>query len=577
MKIKTKLTLGVGLLFIMIILLSLINGAYINAVKNDTENVLVANYNTLEYARNMLLALDEISTPNSPATKKFEDYLKKQQKNITENGEKEIADKLANHYQQLIAQPSRNGLYPTLRHDIADIMQLSMEAIQRKNELAKKTALSATVWIALSSTICFLIAFTLLVNLPSSIAGPIKELSDRIKQIAASNYHQRVHFENHDEFGELSKSFNTMAKKLEEYHDSNLHQLLFDKKRIETLINNMRDPVIGLDEKHIILFANDEASKVIGLSTNDLIGKTAQDVAATNDLMKLLINGLTNPSKEAEKQISSPLKIYAGGKESFFQKELIEIDITPTGEKEPQHLGHVIILKNITPFKELDFAKTNFMATLSHELKMPISSIQHTTQLLEEQKTGSINAEQRKLIDSIQKSNDHLLKITNELLNLSQVETGNIPLNIQKNNPNDILEYALQAVKSQTDQKQILILTDTDYQLPDIKTDIEKTIWVLVNFLTNAIRYSPQQGKIFVQVKKGKDYVSFSVKDEGKGIDQQYLDKIFDKYLQIPNTNKAGIGLGLAISKEFIEAQDGQIGIESTIGVGSTFYFKLPI
>lgn len=423
MKIKTKLTLGVGLLFVMIISLSLIGARYINAIKNDTENVLVANYNTLEYSRNMLLALDEISESKKIAGR-FEEYLKKQQQHLTENGEKEATNRLAEHFDQLKSNTSNSNLYPIIRKDIFQIMQLNMEAIQQKNEVAQKTALSATIWIALSGTLCFLIAFTLLINLPNSIAAPIKELSDRIKQIAAINYNQRVHFESHDEFGELAKSFNRMAKKLEEYHDSNLHQLLFEKERIETLINNMHDPVIGLDENHKILFANHEALKVISLQPDELIGKFAQDIAKTNDLMNLLMHELTISSNEIGKNPNSTIKIYADGKENFFEKEIIDIEITPTGEKEIKHIGYVIMLRNITPFKELDSAKTNFIATVSHELKTPISSIKTSLQLLENQQTGQVNETQKQLIAHIKEDSDQLLKITGELLSMSQVETN---------------------------------------------------------------------------------------------------------------------------------------------------------
>ncbi len=578
MKIRTKLTLGVGLLFVMIVLLTFIDAKYINAIKNDTENILVANYNTLEYARNMLLALDEISDTKK-IDGKFEDYLKKQRQNVTEDGEQEITNELTTHFYQLKSNLLDSKIYPVLRNDISQIMRLNMEAIQRKNEIAKRTALSATIWIALSGTICFLIAFTLLINLPNSIAAPIKELSDRIKQIAAINYNQRVHFESHDEFGELAKSFNMMAKKLEEYHDSNLHQLMFEKKRIETLINNMRDPVIGLDEDNKILFINDEASKAIGLQSEELIGKFAHDIAVTNDLMNVLTHELTNSLGKIGKELNRTIKIYADNKESFFEKEIIDIQITPTGEKDIKHIGHVILLKNVTPFKEMDDAKTNFIATVSHELKTPISSIKKNIQSLEKKKTGVINEAQKKLIESIKEDSSRLLKITSELLNLSQVETGNIQLNIQQNSPHEILEYVLEAIQVQADQKRIVLITDVDKDLPEIKTDIEKTAWVLVNFLTNAIRYSSEQSKILIQVKRDQENILFSVKDQGKGIGKRYLSKIFDKYLQIPGSNKTGtcIGLGLAISKEFIEAQGGSIGVTSEVGVGSTFYFRLSV
>jgi PAS domain S-box-containing protein len=380
-----------------------------------------------------------------------------------------------------------------------------------------------------------------------------------------------VNFMNHNEFGDLAKSFNIMAEKLQEYSNSNLHKLSFEKKRLETLINNMHDPIIGLDNQGLVLFANNEALKIIGLKTEEVIGKLATTLALTNDLMKsLVINDLSN-----EKQKSLPMKIFADGKESYFEKETVNITIKPTGEDQTIDIGDVIILRNITVFKELDFAKTNFIATVSHELKTPISSIKLSLQLLEKTETGTINEDQKQLIESIKDDSQRLLKITGELLELSQLETGNIKLNIEKSNAYEIINYATEAVKVQAEQKQIELVIETEQNLPDIKADSEKTAWVLINFLTNAITYSSENSKIIVKLKNENNQVIFQVIDTGKGIDNRYKTKVFDKYFQVPGSHKSGTGLGLAISKEFIEAQNGTIGVESELGLGSTFYFRL--
>ena len=571
MKIKTKLNLGVGLLFLMIIILSLVAAFYIFSIKKDTENILKANYNTLEYSRNMLLSLDEINMNEEKAIIIFETNITKQIANITEAGEDKATYNLEKNFDFLKKNRTDEALKSQIRQDIFEIMKLNMNAIKQKSDIAKHTAETANFWIAVTGTLCFLIAFNLLVNLPNNIANPIKELTDSIKQIANKNYSQRVNFMNHNEFGDLAKSFNTMAEKLQEYNNSNLYKLSFEKKRLETLINNMHDPIIGLDNQGLILFANDEALKIIGLKSEDVMGKLVTTLALTNDLMKtLVIKDLSN-----EKQKSLPMKIFDDGKESYFEKETINITIKPTGEDQIIDIGNVIILRNITVFKELDFAKTNFIATVSHELKTPISSIKLSLQLLEKAETGNINEDQKQLIESIKDDSQRLLKITGELLELSQLETGNIKLNIEKSNPYEIINYATEAVKVQAEQKQIELVIETEQNLPDIKGDSEKTAWVLINFLTNAITYSTENSKIIVKLKNENNQVVFQVIDTGKGIDSRYKTKIFDKYFQVPGSQKSGTGLGLAISKEFIEAQNGTIGLESELGLGSTFYFKL--
>jgi two-component system, NtrC family, sensor histidine kinase KinB len=568
MKIKTKLTLGVGLLFLMIILLSAVGALYINALKKDTENILVANYNSLQFSNNMLLALEENSVES---LKEFDINLRRQEKNISEFGEQQTTNNLRKNFTKYTANQSNFTFQKSIRSEIFKIMDLNMKAIQRKSELAKQTAEVATLRIALVGAICFLIAFSLLVNLPSSIANPIKELTESIKQIADKNYSRRVNFVNHNEFGELATSFNTMAEKLEEYNDSSLAILMIEKKRIETLINNMHDPVMGLDEKMKIIFVNEEATKTIGLPQTEMLGKFAQDLSLRNDLVRSLIQDITVPQTNNSKEKAQTIKIFADNKESYFEKETLNISIVPTGEQVKKTIGYVVILRNITEHKELDFAKTNFIATVSHEFKTPISSIKMSLQLLENEKIGTINQEQRNLIESIKDDANRLLNTTSELLNITQVETGKIQLSIIPTEPKAILEFALNANKTQAEQKQIAIKTIIPENLPMVIADSEKTAWVLINLISNAIRYSHENSTINLSISVDNQYVKFMVKDSGQGIAPQYQDKVFDRYFRVPGTKKEGTGLGLAISKEFIEAQGGKIEVESDFGAGSVF------
>ena len=270
-----------------------------------------------------------------------------------------------------------------------------------------------------------------------------------------------------------------------------------------------------------------------------------------------------------------PIKIYAEGKESYFEKETVNITITPTGEDKSIDIGNVIILRNITIYKELDFAKTNFLATVSHELKTPISSIQMSLQLLENKKVGELNREQQSLLHSINDDTGRLLKITGELLNMTQVESGTIQISVVPSEAKEIVEYAVNATKAAAEQKQIKFKIKIADNLPQVLADNEKTAWVLTNLLSNAIRYSYDNSIISIDVKATDNKVRFSVTDTGQGISPQYIDKIFDRYFRIPGTKKEGTGLGLSISKEFIQAQGGEISVKSDLGAGSTFTFSL--
>ena len=576
MKIKIKLFFGIGLLFVMIALLTVLSSYYINELSGDTKNILVANYNSLDYSRKMQMALNEGIEGVAQQTL-FQKNLQLQQKNLTEIGEKDMTDSLSLHLEQLLRKPGDNGLLKTVRNDISDVMLVNMQAIERKSKIANATAENSIFWVAIIGTLSFLIALIIFLNLPGNIANPIKELTESIKEIAAQNYSQRVHFTKQNEFGELANAFNSMAEKLEEYRTGNLEKLMMEKKRIETLINNMHDPVIGLDDKMKVLFMNNVALKIANLKSEDVIGKRVQDVAVQNDLVRSLIQDLFNPLQIGQAAKSEPVKIYADNKESYFEKEIVPIKIVPTGENTEKLIGNVILLQNITSYKELDFAKTNFIATVSHELKTPISSIKMSLQLLENKQLGDLNEEQKNLVESIKEDAGRLLKIAGELLNVTQVESGRIQLAVLSCNAIEIFNDAIVANKTAAEQKHIRLETNFPASLPQVLADTEKTGWVLTNLISNAIRYSYDNSVIHLSIAKENEKIKFSVTDTGQGIAPQYIDKIFDRYFRIPGTMKDGTGLGLSISKEFIEAQGGGINVVSDLGAGSTFTISLPL
>jgi PAS domain S-box-containing protein len=559
-RLKTKLSLGLIFLFIVIVLFGVLGLFYINRLSTEGRQVLQNNHESLVYGNHMLQALEDLRTDKN-ALDVFRENLKKQQGNITEVGEKEATDELTKNFNELLANPSDSSNYSDIRRSIYKILDLNEMAILRKNAVAQKTAEGAKDVLTILFTILTLVAFTFIFNLPGIISGPISSLSEGILAIAGKNYKKRIYLKQGDEFGDLANAFNIMAGKLDEYESSNLAKIKFEKSRIETIINQMRDGIIGLDEKRNILFLNAVSEKMLGLKEADIGGQYAPDIALKNDLMRTLLQ------EDGEKK---DLKIYADNKESYFSKDVLNV----TNNKET--IGQVIVLRNITPFHELNEAKTNFIATVSHELKTPISSIKMSARLLTDLRVGELNGEQQELIRSITDDADRLLKITGELLNMSQVETGNIQLKLQPADPVTIVDQAVQAVLFQAQQKGIRIHSAVADHLPLIQADVEKTSWVLINFLTNAIKFSPEQSGVEVAAYRSRDKVEFIVKDHGRGIDEKYLPRIFERYFKVPGTHdRNGTGLGLSISKEFIEAQGGQIWVNSRLGEGSQFGFTL--
>jgi PAS domain S-box-containing protein len=566
MTIKNKLRAGFSFLFLLAFVCCGLSIYYLNRLSADASVILKDNYETLQYIKNIGSALDQNEAGlNKQQISSIEGNLSKQEHNITEAGEQQLTDSLHSKYEQLKLLGNNTSKQSILRSQVRkllyDIMQLNMSAIERKNAVAQTTAGSATLLVALIGSFLFLVSFSFVVNFPGYIANPIRELTERIQEISKRNYQQQLNFKSNDEFGELAQAFNQMTFKLDEYEHSNLASILFEKKRIETIINSMHDAIIGLDEKSFIIFVNEVACTLVGMSETNLIGKYAPDVALENDLLRNLL--VTDQHK---------MKIYADDREGYYSKETLAV------LSKEKVIGKVIILKNITEFQQLDEAKTNFIATISHELKTPVSSIKMSLKLLEDKRIGELNTEQKQLLENIDEDARRLLKITGELLDMAQVETGKLNLNFDSTQPKNIVDYAVKAVKFTAEQKQVALNVDCDGNLPQVRADLDKTTWVLINLLSNAIKYSHEKSVVDLVVKKHKgDEIEFSVTDHGQGIEHKYLSRIFERYFKVPGAtvDQTGTGLGLAIAKDFIEAQSGKIGVESELGEGSKFYFTL--
>ena len=570
MKIKTKLTSGIGLLFIIIVLLGALAISYIHKLSDDTQNILADNYNSLDYAKGMLHALDNLETDRE-ALNIFMENLEKQSRNITEINEAEATGRLARHFKLLDEAPNEKNIRQ-LRLDLNQIMSLNMASIQRKSLIASETAYNATLWISIIGTCCAGVALVLLVLFPSQITKPISELTQGILEIARRNYGKRLHFHSTQEFNEVATSFNDMAERLEEYQQSSLASLLSSKKYIEAIVNSIHEPIIGLNPNREILFVNNEALAVLNLKRENMIHQSADELSLKNDLLRRLIRELVHPNEKHE-----PLKIYADNKESFFKAIYVPIKLTETETEGEKQVGNVILLKNITEFKELDSAKTTFISTISHELKTPISAIMMSLKLLEDQRVGNLNEEQQSLADIIKENSDRLLNITGELLKLTQVETGKLILSPKITKPIELINYAISATRVLAERFKCNIEVEYPEKIHKLFVDSEKIAWVITNLLSNAIHYSKENSRIIIGAREIDNTIQIFVQDFGKGIDPRYHQSIFDRYFRVPGTKVQGSGLGLAISKDFVEAHDGKIWVESEVGKGSRFTIAFPV
>lgn len=560
LSVRKKIWLGTGFLFLLLLVTGGVSIFQILKLRNESREVLKNNYESLAYCHSMLKELDNAGLLDTASVDSLNHYLQLQQNNITEKGEAQLTEKLQRAILGIQSSEAPNQNMAEARQILQEIIQVNMQSIQLKNLKAEKTSETTLTIIEIMVAVVFLLAFTFLLNFPSVISSPISRLQEAIREISNKNYSHRIRMERKDEFGKVAEAFNEMAERLQYFESSNLNKLLFEKKRAEAVINSLKDASIGIDKERKILFANYEALELLGISATEIVGREVEEVCKANELFDYLMH---NESK-------GPVKIVVDGRENYFTKEIIDL-----GQDEPG--GRVIVLKNITSFKELDVAKTNFIATISHELKTPLASSDFSLRLLEDERTGQLTPEQKELITHLKQDNQRILKILSEILNMSQVEAGRIQLKLEAIEPSEIIDNAISTVSAAANDGQLKIERSVEPDLPLVYMDAEKTTWVLNNLLTNAIKHSQAGGLIETIVKREGDHVTFSIKDSGPGIAKEYQARLFERYFKVPGSKSKGTGLGLAISKEFIESQNGKIWVESEIGQGAVFSFSLPL
>ena len=596
MKLKTRLYFAFGFLFLLIVLLSGLGSIFVRQLADDSKSIIQDNYRTLDYMQQIKSSLDvliansdnqDIIGKNKVDTsmETIRESLSQQMENVTEPGEDKLSKEFERGFlllQKLLEEsinnensdPSEIISQASNLQDLASkIYELNIQTLLKKNDTANETAERVILYMSITGVTGSILSLIFIIGFPEVIFDPLQKLNIGIKAIAAKKYDHQLPENEGNELGEIAKSFNSMAVKLKEYEASNYVMLFSEKKRIDAIINQMHEGIIGIDENQRLLFVNDYAKSLFNLGEDIKKGEHIQTIAQKIDFFASFAVDFALGGNESLKP--KIVKIIHNGKELTFSREIIPINAPKYENQQPINIGYVVVISDITDFSDKDKAKTQFIATISHELKTPISSIGLGIKLLSDNRTGELNDEQKKLLDGLKDDKNRLLSITSELLDITQAETGNIILEKEAFDPSEVISDAVNALLLQAKDKSIKILTSVESNNP-VLGDSNKVTWVLVNLLSNAIRYSKENSEIQLVCKEHfGENLKFEVIDQGKGIPSEFKEKLFEKYYRVPGNKNNGSGLGLAISKEFISAMEGQIGVKSQEGKGSVFWFTL--
>lgn len=603
-RIKTRIQLGVSAFLLVIVVLGSASIYYLREIQKNAESIFTRNYVILEksqrlseYAYQFRVNWLDFSTgvvDNRQAIRKLYldiyevDSILIDQRHLSQGEvEPELMDsvqlaleKFKKDFKQIrfVGSFDTSAVTALVFADLDEMIAVNERLAEtlRTDVLNRyeKTKLSVnqviTIMIVLTISLSAL-GFLMLWLIPGYIVGPLNELVVRITKIGDKDFSQRMKGLNKsDEFGALANAFNRMANQLDEYEQMNITELVKEKQRIEAIIDNLNEAIVVTDEHNSVIWMNEQAEQLFGLPRKALLGERLQHITPVNFSKEAL---LSEPNEKGASLFNFSARI--GDRTKYFHKEEVRVG-SLSASATTESAGKVIIFYDITDFRELDMAKTNFMATLSHQFKTPISAMNISLNLLDNPKVGELNSDQRNLIQTLQAQNQRLLSMVNELLDLGQIETGKIRLLKEEITAEELVNHSLSTIKAILENRNLKVIKTFEGGLPELEVDLEKITWVLNNLLTNAARYSPENGNIYVEVKREKKCLQFSVQDEGPGIEQAMLPRLFEKYQRNKFDKSKGTGLGLAIAREIIEAHKGKISAESEEGKGSRFFFTLP-
>lgn len=417
-----------------------------------------------------------------------------------------------------------------------------------------------------------IMGFLLSLNVSALIVRPIQHLIGFVNQIADGQLAQPVTVNATGEIAELARQIDVMRQKLHEYAETNIAKILSEQQRIEAIMRSIHDPIFVTDSNFRLALVNPAAEKVFGIDEKAVLGTHMLESIRDDRLFSLVKTAVTSSTPSPAGAVVS---LAVGN-----VKKAFDVEVEPVTGRSGDLEGAVVVLKDVTRYRELDEIKSKFVSMVSHEFRTPLTSLAMAAGLLAELSPFEEGTDEHKLLAGIRDDVHRLTRLVNELLDFSRMESGKIDLQFRAIPVKAVVEEAAKPFAAQAEAKGVEIEVNVADDLPDVFADPDKIMWVLSNLIGNALRYTDPGGQISLSARFEQGMVIVQCRDTGIGIPPEQQVRIFEPYVQVSRSAGkpvGGAGLGLAISREIVEAHGGRIWVESTVGEGSTFSFTLPV
>ncbi len=497
-------------------------------------------------------AVQKLSVSVEEYLKAFDEVFSGGVSNIPEENREQMRDKILDASYKMADEVKETSKF--LENSFNDENQLAID----KTEKTVIALFLLSIFAVIMTAFAYL-AFT------RKIVNPLYDLTSSIREVQQQNFELILPVKSKDEIGQLASAYNDMAAELRVMKMATDQEMLRLSQERSAIIDGFPYPVLILDSQGNLSQSNPAAATL------------AKALKSKTGIPKKIESRVKKCIKSQEDylpdDIGEAMLIRIQEREFWYLPRIFKID----SDSFDDFTGWAVVLMDVTRVRWLDEIKSDMIGTVSHEIKTPLTSIRMILHLLVEQKTGELNSMQETMVTSACDDCERLLETLENLLQLSRMEGGQQGLQMEPIEPSQLLDDAVAACSGISSDISLEIENSNVVELPHVLADHHRIGQVLSNFITNAVKHSPKNGKVVLSAKEsGERFVRFSVQDTGAGVPESEQDKIFDRFYRSLGQETDGTGLGLWISREIVRAHDGRIGVESEEGSPTTFYFEIP-
>jgi two-component system, NtrC family, sensor histidine kinase KinB len=600
MTLRAKLLLAEAPLAVALALVAAIAVSAIASLGHSPELILKDNYRSVLAAERMLAASKELDdfalargagrsadeAARAAAIARFEAELRDQEANITERGEaaatRELRARWATYreaLEALLAAPAGGRLdryfdrfapaSGELQRAAREILAINQDAMQRKADQARRSAARTTALVVGAAAAAVVAGLLLAVGLMARLLRPLGTLARTVRRIGEGDLDVRAPVVGKDEIAALGEEFNTMAERLRQYRSSSLGELLQAQQASQAAIDSLPDPVLVVDVNGAVLNLNGAAEALFHRGAQRSLEALEPELRATVERVRAHV--MAGKGTYVPPGFEDAVKVEgADGARRLLPRA------SPLYSEEGAITGATIVLQDVTRLMRFDELKNDLVATVAHEFRTPLTSLRMAIHLCAGEVVGPLTEKQADLMQAARQDCERLQSIVDDLLDLSRIQSGRLVLTRSAAAPQDLVKSVLEQHRAAASAAGVELAARAGEHLPEVDVDRERLELVLSNLVANALRHTPHGGSVEITAVEGEASVRFEVKDTGPGIPPEYHERIFERFFRVPGSPSGGVGLGLYLAREVVEAHGGRIGVESAPGLGSRFWFTVP-